>query len=147
MYQYQLANFLLKKLPHRNYFVGPFDLLPENFKLPAAFIFNTSRSFEPGTHWQALVISKNGAGYFFDSYGMRPTIKEINHFIKLHCKTILYNSKQLQQTNSHFCGHYCALFVYYLTHNITMDKYLSHFTNNLYINDLVVEQMYNSQDK
>jgi hypothetical protein len=147
MYQYQIFNFLLKNLPHRNFFVGPYDVLPKNFKLPAAFIFNTSSSFEPGTHWQALVISENGTGYFFDSYGMKPMIKEVNHFIRLHCKSIIFNTKQLQQTNSHFCGHYCAMFVYFLTHRLTMDKYLAHFTNNLFINDIVVEQMYNSHDK
>lgn len=146
MYQYELDNFLSHKLPHRNYFVGPYDLLPADFNLPAAFIFNTSSSFDPGTHWQALVILEDGAGYFFDSYGRKPEIKEIKRFIRLHCRSITFNCNQLQQTNSHFCGHYCAMFVYFLSNNVTLDEYLSHFTKNLYVNDIVIEKMYKSHN-
>lgn len=147
MYLYELKKFLEQNVKIKHAYVTPCDMLPTDFELPAVFIINLSPAFQPGSHWVALYIDNCGHGVYFDSYGCMPNICEIKHFIKLHCKSVTHNEQQLQQLHTRFCGHYSALFAYYMTQGMQMNDFLSHFGNNLAVNDALIYKMYNNISK
>jgi len=147
MMLFQLENFLRKNIKNENFFVRPCDLLPSRFNLPASFLINLSSSQSAGSHWVSLFIDSLGRGSYFDSYGMLPTVAPIKHFIKFHCKTVDYNSKQVQQIQSKTCGLYSAVFLLLLSRGLSMNDFLNHFSFNLVLNDLVISKMYAKLDK
>lgn len=135
----------IKPLQRRNIFKGvfPCDCLPNNFSLPAAFVINLSPHDEPGSHWVALYISENGCGFYFDSFGLKPTNFHINSFIRMHCKSARYNKNQLQHISSNKCGRFCCVFVTLVLKSCSIDNFLMRFGLNLFVNDFIVENMYN----
>lgn len=133
--------------PHQrqNVFKGvfPCDSMPHSFRLPAAFVINLSQHDEPGTHWVALYISETGSAYYFDSFGVKPSNFHINAFIKAHAKNVVYNMKQLQHITSNKCGRFCCVFIVLVLKNLSIITFLNRFGVNLYVNDMIVENMYN----
>jgi hypothetical protein len=123
--------------------VFPCDYLPTSFRLPAAFVINLSQHDEPGTHWVALYISESGSGYYFDSFGIKPTNFHIITFLKIHTKSVRYNTKQLQHITSNKCGRFCSVFIVLALRNCSVISFLSRFGVNLYVNDMIIENMYN----
>ena len=65
---------LKKKLRNIKSFIGvyPRDALPNVGKRPVALIANTDSRYEPGEHWIAIILLKDGVGEYFDSYGLPP---------------------------------------------------------------------------
>lgn len=137
--------------PHqrRNIFKGVFacDSLPNSFTLPAAFVINLSQPDEPGTHWVAIYISESGYAFYFDSFGMKPTNFHIITFLKLHSKKVSFNEKQLQHISSTKCGRFCCVFVVIALKQCSIDSFISRFGLNLYVNDFIIENMYNFGNK
>jgi hypothetical protein len=115
-----LSNFqiidLCKKLKLKN-FKGVFmrDELSKDRKSTQneCLILNTDHSSGSGTHWVSLFI-KNGAAYYFDSYGNEPP-KEIERYCG-GSNDRSYSTFQIQQNdlNSVMCGHYCVYMLYRL---------------------------------
>lgn len=128
----------------QNIFKGvfPCDSMPNSFRLPAIFVINLSQHNEPGTHWVALYISVGGNAIYFDSFGLKPSNRHIDTFMKRHAKHVIYNKKQLQHISSNKCGRFCCVFAVAILKNCTIDNFLSRFGMNLYVNDITVENMY-----
>lgn len=133
--------------PHQrsNIFKGvfPCDSIPHSFSLPAAFVINLSPHNEAGTHWVALYISDCGTAFYFDSFGLKPSNPHINAFIRMHAKTVSYNKKQLQHISSNKCGRFCCVFVVSVLKKCSINTFVTRFGINLYVNDIIIENMYN----
>lgn len=129
----------------QNIFKGVFacDNLPRAFSLPAIFIINLSPKNQPGSHWISIYINEIGCCYYFDSFGFPPRVKEIVNFIRFHSKKTFYNSQQLQHIMSKKCGKFCCVFVTTLLIRRTIQSLLKKFSSNLFINELIIDQLFN----
>ena len=78
-------------------------------------IINADPHTEKGSHWLAvLLLPRSSSAYYFDSYGMPPTlVPAIQEFIRHNCTVSDYNRSQLQGLTSNVCGKYCCLFALY----------------------------------
>lgn len=69
---------------------------------------------QTGTHWVAFWI-ENGKSIYFNSFGIAPPA-DIQLFLwKL--RPIVYNSTQIQNIKSGWCGIYCLAFIKYMNSN------------------------------
>lgn len=118
--------------------VFPSDCLPSKFSLPAAFVINLAEHTSRGTHWVALYIQKNGYAEYFDSLGFPPTEKNIILFIRKHCKLVEHNEKQIQHISSNKCGKFVITFILSKMYGRNI---LPAFSTNLYVNEIVVENI------
>lgn len=127
-----------------NVFKGVFacDTIPYRFSYPALFVVNLSKKAEIGSHWIAIYIDQSLNCYYFDSFGFPPKNKFISAFMKKKAKRIFYNRKQLQHVASINCGKYCCLFCVSIMKYHTIDKFIQRFSKNLYVNEIVVERMF-----
>lgn len=142
MYLFQLDE-LARKTIKNPVLVTPCDMLPVRVDLPFSAIINHSKSYEEGTHWIALHIDDHGTATYFDSYALKPHVKEVQQFIKLHSKKVIYNGQQLQRINSKVCGLYSLIFLYFMNNMCnSLEQFLSHFSLNLFLNDKIVESMF-----
>lgn len=153
MYLFQLKDFVERKIKAEVHVV-PYDLLDKiKFTAPCGFIVNLSAASEPGTHWIALWIGakdknqENCGCYLFDSYGFDARVDKIREFLRKNCHNWKHNEKQLQQLQTGVCGMYAASFLYYISNGISPAAFLRNFTNNLYINDYVIEKMFKMLNK
>lgn len=78
-------------------------------KNPQGFIVNLDPHYLPGSHWVAIIIFKSGKYkrlQFFDSYGLKPPLKEVSKewFVQ-------HNPWQFQSSKSTVCGQYCIFFI------------------------------------
>lgn len=142
MFHYELVEFLSKKLPNGNIYVTPSDLLPKKFTLPAGFIVNLSPSDHGGSHWIAIFIDEEGEGTYFCSFAMRPKVRSIQYFLRMHCKKVHYNNMQLQAMKSTFCGQYSAMFLIHAFNGLGLSEYLKQFSTNLILNDMLIRKMF-----
>lgn len=134
----------IKPYQRRNMFKGvfPCDALPHNFELPACFVINLSMQSEAGSHWVVAYIATNGEAYYFDSFGFGIKNYFIRNFFKLHSKRVNVNHRQLQHITSTKCGQFCCVFVISLLKNSSIDHFLNRFSINLFINDLIIDNMF-----
>lgn len=132
----------------RGVFKGVFacNQLPNMFSLPALFIINLSPSSQPGSHWVSLYIDERGSAFYFDSFGMPPRNSDIIRFMRLHSKKSVYNRKQLQHLSSIKCGRFACVFVISILRGAGFKSIFDKFSNNLKINDIVIEGLYNYFD-
>ena len=91
--------------------IYPSDLLPYTIAYACTVIINA----EKGSHWLAVqFLPKSSSAYYFDWYGMPPTlVPAIHAFIRRNCTVWDYNTRQLQGLTSNVCGKYCCLFTLY----------------------------------
>lgn len=147
MYLFQLKDFVERKI-EADVHVVPSDMLDKiKFTPPCGFIVNLSAASEPGTHWIALWIdptnkNQENDGYLFDSYGFDARVDKIQEFLSKYCKNWNHNVKQLQQVHTRVCGMYAAAFLYYVSNGVSPAAFLRNFTNNLFINDFIIEKMF-----
>lgn len=139
----------IKTYQKRNIFKGvfPCDLLPHKFGLPAVFIINLSPHNEPGTHWVAVYIDENDHAYYFDSYGFGIRNNFIKSFLRMHSTKLTINCKQLQHISSTKCGKFCCVFVAIILKDCLISEFLKKFSLNLFVNDIVIDNMYNYINK
>jgi hypothetical protein len=95
--------------------VFPSDLLPHSLAHACTVIINADPHKEKGSHWLAVqLLPKSSSAYYFDSYGMPPTlIPAIHEFIRRNSTVWDYKRRQLQGLTSNVCGKYCCLFALY----------------------------------
>lgn len=117
--------------------VYPRDLLPLSVNSPSAIVVNTDPQSRPGTHWTAIYINEYRAADFFDSYG-KPPNKESKDFIQRNSRTSRFSTASLQSLTSTVCGQYCVLFLFFRSRGVSMDRFLSIFTNSATLNDRLV---------
>lgn len=119
------------------------DNLPVIVEKPALYIINQARKSESGTHWVVLYLDSSNSCYYFDSFGLPATNGFIISHMKKHSTYIYFNKKQLQHISSSKCGQFSCTFAVNLLKNNPISAYLAKFSTNLYINDLIINRMYN----
>lgn len=134
----------IKPYQRQNIFKGvfPCDLLPNKFKLPAAFVVNLSQHDEPGTHWVSIYIDEYDRAFYFDSFGLKPANFHILAFLKQHSKRVNFNENQLQHITSNKCGRFCCVFIVHMLQKKSIDSFISRFGLNLFVNDFIIDNMY-----
>ena len=114
---------------------------------PSFFCLNLDYSYEQGTHWIALRVSKKGVEIFdslgFDhlSFGRYP--KPLLDFLSIYGKnkTVLTTPK-LQNSSSSLCGFFVLYFII-MRQNFTFKSTLSIFSSNLYLNEkLIISELH-----
>ena len=95
-------------------FAGVFrsDLLPHTIAHAFTVIINADPHAEKSSHWLAVqFVPKSSSAYYFDSYGMPPTlVPAIHAYIRRNCTIWDYNRRQLQGLTSNVGGKYCYPF-------------------------------------
>ena len=106
--------------PTCKHFQGVFSAnnLPKNLKKVDTFflVCNFSKVGEKGSHF-ITIISLPDAALYIDSLGLPCIVPDICSFLKQLKKPIFYNDKQIQASESKFCGFYCILFVLFFQQN------------------------------
>lgn len=135
----------IKPFQRQNIFKGVYacDSLPNQFSLPAIFVINLSPHTEGGSHWVSIYISVNRIAFYFDSFGLPVRNSYIAQFLKKHAIRVTYNKTQLQHITSTKCGKFCCAFAIAILKNCSISSFMTKFCKNLFVNDIVVENMYN----
>ena len=117
-----------KKLKIRN-FRGVFcrDELPKKPRLNECGILNLDDSDSSGTHWQSW-IKRGAVKISFDSYGTHPP-SELTDYLG---NDTYYNSEQIQQGPTVFCGHICLFVLKKLQNSKNLPQDFQALINNLY---------------
>ena len=104
---------ILRSNPHTaGYFTGvyPRDGLPKRILRNAAVIINTHNKDQPGEHWVAVYIGKDGRGVYFDPYGLPPYYPEFLDFLRRNTNSYSYHKTRVQDKSGP-CGQYCVYFI------------------------------------
>lgn len=131
---------LLAHLPNHTIGVYPSDKIPKKWTIPSALVFNTDNSKRPGIHWVSVYVDKNQCGCYFDSYGLAPFVPSHINRIRRNCKNLRWNTVQLQSESSTVCGHFCVMFLYYMSIGFGLEKFLEIFGKDCEKNDAIVEE-------
>jgi len=137
----QINRYLNKYICFRGTY--PSDMLPHRLsnQRPAAIVLNTDPSTKPGTHWVAIFFNTNGTAEYFDPFGFPPLTSNIIEFINSNalngwsCNNITFQTPVLSQT----CGIYCILFIRDRCSNIPFKSFISKFSRNVFLNDILAE--------
>lgn len=126
----------------RGHTVGVFaaDRIPRIWSKPAAFVFNTERHNKSGSHWVAIYVSKEGRGWYFDSFGRPPMIPEYRDRIARNCHAFTWNKQSLQSDFSNVCGQYCIMFLHYMSTGMGIKRFLENFSHNARSNDEIARR-------
>lgn len=135
---------LLVHLPDHTIGVYPSDKIPKKWTIPSALVFNTDDSKRPGSHWISVYVDQNQRGWYFDSYGIPPFIPSHINRMRKNCKTLRWNTTQLQSEASKVCGHYCIMFLYYMSIGLGLKQFLEIFSSDCEKNDKIVEEFVSS---
>ena len=100
------------------------------------FVVNLDASTGPGSHWVCLYLKPEISEYF-DSLGNAP--HKLESFLLDRGCQYIYNSKKLQSEKSDVCGDFCILFSFLRCRGITLEKFLSLFSDDLILNDEMVK--------
>lgn len=119
-----------------NSFQGVFsvDTLPP---FPSLLVCNTDPSYEPGEHWIAIYVDSNSRGEYFDPLGLPPN-EDFEHYMDECCARWIYNSKQLQDAFSSYCGYYCCFYCAYRCRGFDLRRITNWFTRDTVFNDTIV---------
>ena len=107
-------------------------------KRPAYFVINTDTSEGPGEHWVAVYMHDYHQGEFFDSYGEPPHFYGLHHFMQINLSNWKYNDIRVQDYLSFTCGHHVVMYITLKLIGVSLEDYISLFTNNLFKNDEMV---------
>lgn len=110
----QIHTILSRDPASVRYFAGvfPSDKIPTLRNFPCAFVVNTDKHHEKGSHWLAIYIQDKKTIEFFDSYGLSPETygEDIARFVQKYSR-MRWNKTTLQSVTSNVCGHYCIFFI------------------------------------
>lgn len=136
-------SYLIEPFQRQNIFKGvfPCDALPKSFSLPAAFVVNLSTHNSKGSHWVAIYIDCSRTAEYFDSFGLPPMQKHIQHFLRVNSKYITYNKKQIQHIVSNKCGKYVIVFVLCKMYGKDVNEIFEKFSSNLIVNEVIIENL------
>ena len=115
----------------------PADQIPRVWTRPTAFIFNTQGCKLPGAHWVCVHVDKNGDGWYFDSYGNPPLVPDHINRLRKNCKSLRWNTKQLQSETSDVCGQFCLMFLHHMSKGKSIENFHELFSTNLKKNDAI----------
>jgi hypothetical protein len=121
----------------------PRDMLPTINRLPACLVINTDPSNEPGEHWVAVFIDRNGSGEYFDSFGIPPLHEEILEFLHYNCpQGWLCNNITFQSIYSETCGMYCVIYLSSKCKGMSFNEFTALFNHSCELNDKLAEILY-----
>lgn len=90
-------------------------------------VFNTHTSDRPGEHWM-LFESKNGCGYYFDSYGRHPDeYPDVASVLRSGFTRVYWNATRLQGLTTTACGDYCVVTALMSRRGWTLDETIRAF--------------------
>jgi len=117
-----------RMLDQRVYWLGVFarDELPDlrRVKRPSALIINSDPKDKPGQHWLAIFCPKKGPLELFDSFGLPPEYYSLDSHVFTH-QRFSYQSRL-----SAYCGHYCIMFIYFRSIDISYGDIISNLNSN-----------------
>ena len=130
----QLENLLQHHPATRHSFGGvlALDQLPIR-ATKTCYVINLDESREPGSHWVEVYFGRSGIGEYFDSYGLPPYPITIRNLLSDNSVTWKYNSKQLKDVRTTVCGQYCAFYLIMRSSGISMDRFISQFSNSRFL--------------
>ena len=115
------------------------DELPENPRVPIAFVVNTDPSSLPGTHWQVVHLLGNGKAEFYDSFGFPPDEDNISNYLERYVSEWEYSSMSAQHPVLASCGMFCINFIRCRSAGLSYSDFLDQFSfNQLENEDLIV---------
>ena len=126
------------------------DELP---KTPIAgnYIINLASSNQSeGTHWTCLIIDQQYNIFYFDPFGDFPP-EEVITFIHLFKNKYGYNTTDIQNINSDYCGYFCiGLLLATSKPGNLYDKangFINIFSNNTKLNDEILRNYFKPYKK
>lgn len=143
----ELTNILASHPITRSYFGGvrASDELWETVDKPLIIVNNQS-SDQPGQHWMTLFLDSTPE--FFDSLGKGASFYgDIQDFLICHGPQYLCNTQRIQKHGTSSCGIYCLYYAFYKCCGFTMDNIMNNFTNNLSMNERIVNNFYETNIK
>lgn len=161
-YTEQIKEYLVNHIkdPKACITVTSVDKLPTKPTFPLYLVINEDISTLPGSHWVCIFINerkgenkeKNNVfifyifffifteGIFLDSFARKP-MPAIAGFLEKHSLTFEINEIQLQKTTSSLCGVFCAVALVSFSQNKTLKEFLSNFSYNRFLNDIIIQNM------
>ena len=122
--------------------VYPADRLPRVWTRSTAIVANTDDHDRPGQHWVAFYIDEQGAGTYFDSYGLPPLDSRFLLRLRRNSATHRWNTSTLQGTLSQTCGQYCCVFLYFMCSGYNLCQFLNQFSDNCERNDRLIVKLF-----
>jgi hypothetical protein len=140
MNTFQIEAILYGDPVTKNYFKGCYarDELPIVHQYPFCFILNTDPSDKPGEHWLAIYYNEQKQAEFFDPAGFHPVAYRLNRYLDTTSTSWKYNKKRIQGLFSHFCGHYCLLYLYARCRSYSLEEFQCFFSNDYDKNDEIL---------
>ena len=118
---------------HHYYINGVYskDTLPNNLKIGWYIINLQNLNDGTGTHWTCFKYNPNIIEYF-DAFGFEPPLE----ILEKAKADIIYNKKEIQDLKSTSCGWFCIGAII----SDDFNKYLSMFSDNTNINDVILSR-------
>lgn len=125
------------------------DKFPKVPRRNGGYIINLQDDYDSngynlgGTHWTAMFIENNNAGYF-DPFGFVPP-RQVQDFLKPF-RPYLVNDKHIQNEATSVCGTYCIFFLWWmnkhkeLPFNDRMKIFVDLFSDNVVKNRGILEK-------
>lgn len=137
----ELEEYMMRDEYIREYYGGVVarDQLPVVIQKPSIFIVNSDPAGLPGKHWLAVFFTT--VNEHFDSAGFYP-IAALEAELISHGPRFQYNDKRVQAYRSDTCGLFCLFYCYFRCRGYMFSEIINMFSDNLQINEHVVEQFY-----
>ena len=113
---------------------------------PSFIVVNLDERGNEGTHWISIAMYINDV-YVCDSLGtLLPSNKFpdklVNFLYRITFRRDLHITRQLQSVTSTNCGLFSAYFILFMSHTNNFTEFLSKFSTNLDLNDVIVNLHY-----
>ena len=138
MWSFQINRLLY----YNNSFIGcyPYDTLPYiKRKSNISIVINTANSKLIGEHWVAIKMINNEC-FYFDSFGVGIVNENIKEFVKIY-KNVIYSTRCIQNIESDKCGEFCVAFIKNVKCVESYRNFITSFSENGYINDIIVDTL------
>ena len=86
------------------------DELPICAPTSSLYVCNTDPSTKGGEHWIVIYFDGKRRAEYFDSFGMHPTVAEVEEFMTKNSVVWTCNNVTVQDVLSDACGHHCVFF-------------------------------------
>lgn len=113
---------------------------------PSFIVVNLDERENDGTHWISIAMYINDV-YVCDSLGtLLPSVKFptnlINFLYRITFRRDFHITRQLQSLSSTYCGMFSVFFILFMSYNNNYTEFLSKFSTNLELNDIIVNLYY-----
>lgn len=147
----QQINSFLCDLPQ---FAGTFaaDALPapnggRHRRLPMLLVVNTDPRREPGTHWVAVMLKRDGTAECFDSLALSSLPESVERYLHEACTFLVRNTVALQHPLAVSCGLYCCVFLRQRAAGHTFKTFLRQFSTDTERNEDTVHELYHKFER